>query len=266
MNKNYYEILGVDKNATQDELKMAYRNLSKKYHPDRNPGDKSAEDKFKEVNEAYSTLSDENKRKEYDYMMSGGGRGGFNPFDMFRGGGFSSFGQMAANINVKMTISLEDAYYGCTHTVNVGGNRRINVDIPRGVTTGTILKFPGFGMMGRDFYGNDIKGDLIVTIVVNNTDKMWLNENGTLEVMYSVDWIDAILGGEGVIDLFDKKVVFTIPPFTQNGGYSIKGKCGFPKFKSDGYGNIKFNYIVKMPSKLTDEQIELIRKVKGAGK
>jgi molecular chaperone DnaJ len=77
MAKNYYEVLGVDKNATADELKKKYRKLSLQYHPDKNPGNKEAEDKFKEIAEAYSVLSDEEKRKKYDLEQTMGANGGF---------------------------------------------------------------------------------------------------------------------------------------------------------------------------------------------
>ena len=86
MKKNYYDVLGVNKNASQDDIKKAYRNLSKKYHPDKNGGDDS---KFKEINEAYDTLGDETKRREYDNPNPfGGGFGGFGGFGS-NGGGFT---------------------------------------------------------------------------------------------------------------------------------------------------------------------------------
>jgi molecular chaperone DnaJ len=118
MAKNYYEILGVDSKATADELKKAYRKLSIKYHPDKNPDNKEAEDKFKEIAEAYSVLSDEEKRKKYDWEQSGGG--GFDGWDMFRNRGFSDFfngfGRQAQTIErgndvyVNVNVSLQDIY------------------------------------------------------------------------------------------------------------------------------------------------------------
>ena len=80
--KNYYEVLGVDKKASQDEIKSAYRKLAKKYHPDFNPGDKDAAEKFKEINEANSVLSDEEKRKQYDYELEHPDMGGMGGFPM----------------------------------------------------------------------------------------------------------------------------------------------------------------------------------------
>lgn len=128
MTKNFYEILGVDENATADEIKKKYRKLSIQYHPDRNPDNKEAEEKFKEIAEAYEILSDENKRKQYDIERKGGG---FNPFEGFGGHGFADFSNFFGNgfgrrqqvekgndIYVNVNISLQDIY----------NQKNINVD------------------------------------------------------------------------------------------------------------------------------------------
>lgn len=271
--KNYYDVLGVDRNATQDEIKKTYRELSKKYHPDKNPGDKSAEEKFKEINEAYSTLGDENKRKQYDFASSGRGFGGFDNETAsghwwYQGAG-RGWGQgwgrpMASDLHVKVTITLEEAYYGCKKPIRLPG-KQYNVDIPRGCTNGKKLKMAGLGKFGYDLYGEEKCGDLIITIQVENTNNMWLNDDGTLEVMHSIDWKDAILGGEDEVDIFDKVVKFRIRPYTQNGGYTIVSNAGIPKFKQEGYGNLKVNFIVKMPKTLNNEQIELMKKIREIG-
>ena len=128
MNKNYYDILGVSKDATLDEIKKAYRKIAIENHPDRNPGNKQAEEKFKEAAEAYSVLSDENKRKEYDNPVTGGNQfnSGFNFNDFnideilkgFGFGGTRGFNanvkvvQRGSNIRLKMRLSLKDMYNG----------------------------------------------------------------------------------------------------------------------------------------------------------
>lgn len=269
MDINYYDILGVKQDATQDEIKKAYRTLSKIYHPDKNKNNKEAEKKFKEINEAHSVLGDESKRKEYDLKQSMKSHHfdpfeGFNPF---RGADWNGFNvrQMASDVNMKLMVSIEEAYYGCKKPIRVG-MRNLNVDVPKGVTTGKKLKLSGMGNKGFNMYGQETVGDLIITIQVKNTEKMWLNEDGSLEVMYPVNWIDAILGSEQELDLFDKVIKFRCPKFTQNGGYSIISNKGFPKFKDDySCGNIKVNYIVKMPKTLNEEQIKLLEKIKQKG-
>lgn len=144
--RDYYEVLGVDKNASEDEIKKAYRKLAKKYHPDLNPGDKEAEEKFKEANEAYEVLSDAEKKAKYDrfghagvdpnYGAGGAGYGGFNgqgfDFDLgdifsnIFGGGFGGFGGGGSNPNApqrgsdtqtSVTISFEEAAKGCEREV-----------------------------------------------------------------------------------------------------------------------------------------------------
>ena len=253
MSKNYYDVLGVNKTATQNEIKKVYRELCKKYHPDKHGGDDT---KIKEINEAYSVIGDEQKRKEYDAQNSG-----FN-FDGFGNGGFN-FGnfQLASDIRVTIKISLEEAYSGCKHPISING-KIFAVDVPKGTPNGKILIIKGLGKSGYDIYGNPKTGDLIVTVNVQNRDNLTLNSNGVLEVLYVVDWIDAILGGEDEIDLFDKKVKIRIPKFTQNGGYTILGGKGFRKFNSDECGSLKVNFLIRMPKSLTDEQLQELRKIK----
>ena len=146
--RDYYEVLGVKKNATDEELKKAYRKLAKQNHPDLNPGDKAAEARFKEINEAYEVLSDKDKRAKYDQFGfagvdpnfgaggAGGGFGGFGGFDMgdlfgsfFGGSGFGGFGggggasrtgpAKGSTVRTSLTLTLEEAAFGCEKDVNI---------------------------------------------------------------------------------------------------------------------------------------------------
>lgn len=261
MKKNYYDVLGLNKNASQDDIKKAYRNLSKKYHPDRNCGDDS---KFKELNEAYDTLGDETKRKEYDNPNP---FGGFHNFGENRGGftwSWSSHNSrpMPQNIEVHIEISLTEAYYGCNKNVRIG-TKNFNLDIPKGVTTGKVIVYSGQGGKGYDpLTGQEKCGDLYVKVNVRPTDKMYLNTDGSLEMMIAIDWIDAILGCDMELDVFDKTVKIRVPKYTQNGGYVLSAGNGFPKYKSNEYTNLKVNFIVKMPRTLTQSQLDALETIR----
>lgn len=266
---NHYEVLGVDKNATQDEIKKTYRTLSKKYHPDRNK-DEGAEEMFKKVSEAYSILKDEKSRKEYDDELLGRNRFNFH----FSGGNgnvrFHNFRHMniASDIEMRLKISLEDAYYGCQKGVRIGA-KQYKFTIPKGVRTGQELRMKGVGERGIDPYtGEERVGDLIITIIiVNNKDNIWLNDDGVLEVMYPIKWTTAILGGEEEIDVFDKKVRIKIPKYTQNGDSVTHVHGGFPYFKQDTYGPLKVDLIIKMPQKgeLKDDELKMIENIENGG-
>lgn len=258
MGKNYYDILGVKKNASQDEIKKAYRELCKKYHPDRTGGDDT---KIKEINEAYDVIGDKKKRSEYDAKQGGGTYSGFNGFSGFT----YDFGRFAEDTRMNLTISMEQAYTGYKHSALING-KLYTIDIPKGVTSGRILKIPGLGKKGFNVRGEPAVGDLLVTVTVQNTEKFNLTSmmNGTvvLEMMCAIDWIDAILGTEMKVDVFGREVNVRVPKMTQNGGYTIVGNQGFPKFKSDELGPLKINFIIRMPKKLTDEQTSLLKKIK----
>jgi DnaJ-class molecular chaperone len=255
MKKNYYDVLGVNKNSSQEDIKKAYRNLSKKYHPDKNGGDDS---KFKEINEAYDILGNETKRRQYDNP---------NPFS----GGFGGFTwswnthntkPMPQNIEVNIEISLTEAYYGCNKNLRFGA-KNFNIDIPKGVTTGKIIVYSGQGGKGYDpLTGQEKCGDLYVKVNVRSTDKMYLNGDGTLEMMVAIDWIDAILGCDMELDVFDKTVNIRVPKYTQNGGYVLSAGNGFPKYKSIDYSNLKVNFIVKMPKSLSQYQIDILENIR----
>jgi curved DNA-binding protein len=261
MKKDYYSILGVNKNASQDDIKKAYRNLSKKYHPDKNGGDDS---KFKEINEAYDTLSDETKRRLYDNPNSFDNAFG-DFFGNFRsnGSGFTSWiRQMPQNIETHIEISLTEAYYGCNKKIKIG-SKTFNIDIPKGVTSGKTIVYSGQGGRGYDpLTGQEKYGDLCVKINVRSTDTMYLNGDGTFEMVVAIDWVDAILGCDMELDVFDKTVNIRVPKYTQNGGYVLSAGNGFPKYKSNGYTNLKVNFIVKMPKLLTQSQIDAIETIR----
>ena len=267
--KDLYQILGVDKTAQADVIKKAYRKLAKEYHPDKSSGN---EERFKEVADAYETLSDPNKKARYDQMSSnpfgGGFGGGFNDSmfeDLLRNQNFSGAFNQRYGFNTKgrntsgiLRISLADAYYGTSRDVNVG-MKTIKVDIPPGIKNGQKLRLKGLGQRGQT---EELTGDLIMTIDVVNDNNFFIDNQG-LHTIKNISLYDALLGGKDKVNCFDKTITFTIPPGTANGKVlRVKGK-GFPIYKQAGkFTDLLISIIVDIPTNLDDDDKVLIQKIK----
>lgn len=295
--KDYYKALGVDKKATNAQIKKAYRKLARQYHPDVNPNNAEAERKFKEINEAHEVLSDEEKRRKYDelgadwqrYQHAGTGRGqtqgGFDwsQYQQAGGGGFESFGGDDSNFSdffsnifgsmggrggssragagqdyqAELELTLEDAYRGGPRTLNVNG-KSLRITIKPGVEDGQTIRLRDQGAPGRNGGPN---GSLYITLrVLPDARFARLGNDLTQEVQ--VPLYRALLGGEQVVDTLSGPVKINIKPETQNGTrLRLRGK-GFPVYGKDGeFGDLYLHLTVQLPQRLTDKEKELIQQL-----
>tara|TARA_B100001057_G_C22818064_1_gene938273 strand:+ start:817 stop:1629 length:813 start_codon:yes stop_codon:yes gene_type:complete len=262
MMKSPYDILGVDRTASDNDIKKAYRKLAKKYHPDKSDGN---EEKFKEVADAYETLTDPKKKAKFegnpfgnfdsdffdDFLKRSGFAGGFDARYGYSTG-------KGSNVNGKVTITLEEAFYGTKRELRVG-MRTVSINIPAGVKPNQRIKLKGLGQKGMT---EELNGDLLLTIDILDTEELFLDQKG-LHTIKRISLYDALLGGTGVVELFDKTIRYTIPKCVQHGKIlRIRGK-GFPIYNNPGLcGDLFVNVFVEMPEKLTDEQLELVQKIK----
>jgi curved DNA-binding protein len=283
---DYYKVLEIDKNATEAEVKKAYRKLARKYHPDLNPNDKESERKFKEINEANEVLSHPENRKKYDQYgedwkqsdeynqakqqqsRRGGPQGGFGGFS--GGGDYSDFfesmfgGRSAGgrsrnsaykgeDYNAELNLDLKDVYTTHKQGLTVKG-KNIRLTIPAGVENGQKIKINGLG--GEGINGGP-KGDLYITFTIENRTKFKLDKHD-LHATETIDLYSAILGGEITVDTFDGKVKLKVMPGTQNGTkVKLKGK-GFPIYKKEGhFGDLYITYQIMIPTNLSEKEKEL---------
>jgi curved DNA-binding protein len=287
---DYYKILEVNKDASVEDIKKAYRKLARKYHPDLNPNDTNAKKKFQQINEANEVLSDPEKRKKYDkygkdwqhgeefekarQQQQQGGYSGYQGqgFEFGEGADFSDFfesmfgGASAGarggrshgkfrgqDFNAELHLDIHDIYKTQKHTIAVNG-KNIRLTIPAGVENGQTIKVAGHGGPGVNGGPN---GDLYITFtIVNNT--KFKREGSDLHTTLELDLYTAVLGGEVMADAFEGKVKLKIPSETQNGTkIRLKGK-GFPVYKQEGsFGDLYITYNIKIPAHLSEKEKEL---------
>lgn len=286
--QDYYKTLGVDRTATQEEIKKAYRKLAVKYHPDKNEGDKMAEEKFKEISEAYQVLGNPDSRKKYDelganwkqYENAGfGGNysgGGFNAsgfsdfFDMFFGGAQGSAGfdirdfmgggrrssrpAKGSDLNATINLTLLEAYQGSQRILDLNNNS-IKITIKPGVRDGQTLRIKGKGNAGRNGGEN---GDLLIKVIIMN-DLVYQRDGDDLIRNINIDVYTAILGGKITISTLKGEVNVPIKAQTQNNStLRLKG-LGMPHYGKEGAGALLLKIQILLPDHFSNEELELIK-------
>ncbi|MBC7888862.1 MAG: J domain-containing protein [Ferruginibacter sp.] len=279
---DYYEILGVKKTDTDEEIKKAYRKLARKLHPDLNPNDKEANKKFQQLNEANEVLSDPEKRKKYDQYgkdwqhseqfenaRQRGTRqahtGGQEYSGNFEGEDFSDFFSSmfgtsgskrsqtkfrGQDYNSELRLSLKDAYTTHQQTLSVN-SKNVRITIPAGVENGQVIKLKGYGAPGINGGPN---GDLYITFSIAN-DPGFKRSGNDLYITEDLDLYTALLGGEITVDTMGGKLKLKVKNETQNGTRTrLKGK-GFPVYKKEGeFGDLYITYNIKIPTNLSEKQ------------
>jgi len=278
--RDYYEILGVDRSVSESDLKKAFKRLAIKYHPDKNPGNKEAEEKFKEAAEAYEVLSDQAKRQTYDQFGHQGvnsnfGQSGFQNVDIndiFNNiFGDEIFGDIFGDIfgragtrrpprgrNIQMAyeMTLEEAVFGKDVEIRLpNSNKKVSVNIPAGVDTGNKIRLSGEGEPSQ--YGGE-NGDLFIVVQVSKHELLEREGNHLYcEVPIRVD--QAILGSEIEIPTLTKKVLLKIPPETQTGKIFKLRDMGAGSLRGKTTGDLFVRVVVETPSKLSPKQKKSIQ-------
>ena len=282
--RDYYEILGVNRDATSDDIKKAYRKLAVKYHPDKNSGDKAAEERFKEASNAYSVLSDPDKRRAYDTRGHAGVHGmGFEGFtnvndifshinlnDILGRSGFGGFGDAYGDVfgpqrrttrtyrgrdhRINLTISFEDSVLGAKKEVTIQG-RNITIKVPPGIKDGQTLRVRGQG----ESIGAGTSGDLMVKISVQPHPT--ISRDGLdLVTEAKVPMTTAALGGTVRVQTLSGNVDLKIPSGAQPGqqlrirGQGIVDPTG-------RNGDLRVRLVVEVPKALTRKQKDLLKQL-----
>ncbi|MDU0370616.1 J domain-containing protein [Hymenobacter endophyticus] len=296
--KDYYKTLGVEKTATKDQIKKAYRKLARQYHPDVNPNDAEAERKFKEANEANEVLSDDEKRQKYDqlgadwqrYQQAGAGRGnqgggfdwgqygqggGYGGEDPFGGADFSDFfssmfGGMGGGSGGGSTRPRAGQDYQAELELSLedayhGGPRTLTVNgkslritIQPGVEDGQVIRLRDQGGPGRS---GGPAGSLYITLRIR-PDARYSRAGNDLTMDVPVSVYTALLGGEQTVDTLSGPVKITLKPETQNGTrLRLRGK-GFPVHRQPGqFGDLYLRLSLTLPQNLTEQEKTLFRQL-----
>lgn len=288
MSKDYYKILGVNRNATSEEIKKAYRKLAIEHHPDKHPGNKEVEERFKLITEAYRILSDPNKRRRYDLLganwenfntpsfenitfqdVLNGLRDGVKGIgedignfvrDVFGDSWFKSAGEPKQESprehSIEITLTLEEAYQGTDKMIDVF-NEILRVKIKAGAEDNQTLRIKG---KGKDLY-DGTRGDLLLKISVLSHPK-FIREGKDLHTDLGVSLYTAVLGGKVEVKTLKENTIIHIPPCTPNGHtFRLKG-AGMPVFdKPEEVGDLYVKVYVIIPPKLTPEERALFERL-----
>jgi curved DNA-binding protein len=297
---DYYKILGIDKNATEKDIKAAYRKLARKFHPDLNPNDTEANKKFQQINEANEVLSDPEKRKKYDkygenwqhgeeheqyarqqqqrgqqYSGFGGGQGqGFESDGFGDGGDFSDFFQQMFGGSGGGRSRTQAKYRGQDFNaeLHLGFKEAAETHKQTLTVNGKQIRITipagvengqTIKIAGHGGPGSNAgpAGDLYIAFVIGN-DPNFKRTGADLYANIKLDLYTAVLGGEITVDTLTGKVKLKVAPGTQNNTkVKLKGK-GFPVYKkADHFGDLYLTYDVQIPTNLTDKQKELFTKL-----
>lgn len=285
--KDYYKILGLDTNkVTSSEIKSAYREQAKKYHPDINSENAFSEERFKDINEAYKVLSDDTARKKYDRMWNS--RIGYkkkneeskreegslfsNFFNMFFGNmnekekessntkKKKKISKKGENIETEIEVSIEEAFYGADKKISLrtldGKMKTFTIKIPIGIRNGEKIRLLGQGKKGENGGNN---GDLFIKVSIVNNKKFALNGIDLYTDLLLTPW-EAALGTRTTINTIDDTVSLYVPQGIQSGEkVRIPGK-GYQDGKG-GRGDLIAEVKIRVPKKLTDEEKELFEKL-----
>ena len=299
---NYYKMLGLNKNASEEDIKKSYRKLAMKYHPDQTKGDKSAEENFKKISEAYAVLSDKKKRKQYDTFGSAGFQQRYSQEDIFKGfdfdsilselfGGAGSFNARGSGMRFsfgnrtpfssyqrqkqaqpkgsdlvyELPLTLKEVATGTNKTVSFqhkGSSEKITVKIPKGMISGKKLRIAGKGEPSP--YGGP-PGDLYIQVKVID-DSVYDAEGYDIYIKREIKLSDAILGSNiSVPTLSNKELSLRIPPGTKHKTKMRLTGHGLPHMHGKGQGDLYVHIHINMPKKLTKKQKKLIEQLAETG-
>ena len=292
--RDYYEVLGVSKSASDDKIKKAYRKLAIKYHPDKNPGDKEAEEKFKEATEAYEVLNDKQKRARYDQFghagvggNAGNPFGGGNPFGQdgnfnfngqsfrfdfgggapgglddilgdlfgFGGGARRRRAMRGQDFETQVIVDFKEAVFGTTREISAPeSGKKIKVKIPAGIDDGMAVRLAGKGGAAPK---DGEPGDLYVRVRVK-PDKVLTREGNIILSEAVISMADAALGCELDVETVDGKVTMKVPAGTQSGTPFRLSGHGVPMRADGDRGPHIVTIIVETPKNLSKRQRELL--------
>ncbi len=290
--RDYFKVLGINSNANTNEIKSAFRRLARQYHPDVNPGNQEAEEKFKEINEAYEVLSDPKKKRKYEQFgkywnqsSSIGSRfedfdvdfGRYRNFDDFvndllgrlvGGRGMEGFSQsfntssgenrrpFHLDVQLKLTISFAEAFAGTQRTLSVN-DEHVAVKIPRGVLDGSRLRVKGKGNLQP---GTRRQGNILINIEVEKH-HVWKLDGVHLKAELPVSYDELLLGSIVTAMTPDGEMQITIPERTLPGSILRLKSKGWPI--KNGRGDLFLTLVLRFPSCLSSKEIELLDKLRG---